>query len=430
MFDRGFIGGDLYLEGAFKAMNLYTQEGKIAAISGEVFPCRETVDCRNLKILPGFIDPHVHFALSLGEFTSADDFESGSIAAAYGGVTTFIDFLDPAMKAGDFKDHFARRRAQAGKSRVDYSFHTTLGHYEGDLSPLIEDSLEAGLTSIKIFTTYSDSGRDCPPDVIEACLRTPLTILSHTEKDDLVDPHWQEVASYEASRPVRSETEEALHLANLVKATGGTLYMVHTSAGSTVAALVEDHPDLLGKHLFLETCPQYLHLNSEAFKGESGRLFLLAPPLRSPGEQALLKSLFHHIDTIGTDHCPFMREEKLRYPEASRVPKGVGGIEYAFLLLFDLFGDEVIPRFTANPARIFHLEDKGTLEVGKDADLNLFDPGGRTTVDSGHSRSDYSPYGGKTLRGRIQATYLRGEPLVTDGVLKPSRGRFIRRRLK
>ncbi len=430
MFDRGFIGGDLYLEGAFKAMNLYTEEGKIAAISRDLLPCRETVDCQGLKVLPGFIDPHVHFALSLGEFTSADDFESGSIAGAYGGVTTFIDFLDPAMRAGDFKDHFARRRAQALKSRVDYSFHTTLGHYEGDLSPLIEDSLEAGLTSIKIFTTYSDSGRDCPPPVIEACLRSPLTILSHTEKDALVDPHWQEVASYEASRPARSETEEALHLADLVRATGGTLYMVHTSAGSTVAALAENHTDLLGKHLFLETCPQYLHLDTDAFKGESGRLFLLAPPLRSPGEQALLRSLFRHIATIGTDHCPFMKAEKLRYPEASRVPKGIGGIEYAFLLLYDLFGDEVIPRFTANPAAIFHLENKGTLETGKDADLNLFDPSGTTLVEGGHSRSDYSPYQGRTLKGSLRATYLRGEPLVKEGILYPSQGRFIRRRLK
>ncbi|OPL08207.1 MAG: hypothetical protein AVO33_01500 [delta proteobacterium ML8_F1] len=429
MFERGFVGGDLYLEGAFKTMNLYTDQGKIAAISGERLPCRETVDCRGLKVLPGFIDPHVHFALNLGEFTSADDFESGSISGAFGGVTTFIDFLDPVLEAEAFHEKLAQRKLFAQASRVDYSFHTTLGHFSGDVQPLINASLAAGLTSVKVFTTYSESRRDCPKPVIEALLRSPLTVLSHTEKDDLVDPDWLETATYEASRPVKSETLEALALADLVEKTGGSLYMVHTSAGSTVKALEEHYGHLLGRQFFLETCPQYLHLNRDCFKGKEGPLYLLAPPLRSPGEQALLKDRFSSIYSIGTDHCPFMRAEKLRYPEASKVPKGIGGIEYSFLLLYELFGDEVIDRFTSHPATLFHLKHKGALRVGMDADLNLLDPQGTTLAGRGHSKSDYSPYEGKNLKGRIRATYLRGEPLVIGDRLYPSQGNFLRRRL-
>lgn len=429
MYDLGLLNGNLYIDGKYENKNLYIKDEKIAAISSDVFPCLKTVDIDGKSILPGFIDPHVHFKLNLGEFESADDFKSGSIAAAFGGITTFIDFLDPIYNNNEFKSKLDNRLSLASSSYIDYSFHTTLGNYHDDVATLKDLSLQAGLTSIKVFTTYSESNRRCDIKVIESLLGTPLTILSHSENDEIVKSDWSSVRDYELSRPVESETSQVMILANLVKKTGGKLYIVHTSAGSTLEMLSENYPEILGKHLFIESCPHYFNLSKDNFALPDGRLYLLAPPLRSKDEKEKLLNNFDSINTIGTDHCPFTSKEKFRYEDADKVPKGIGSIEFSFVLMYSIFGDKVIDEFTKNPAEIFGLKGKGTLEIGTDADMVVFDPKGKTVISSGHSKCDYSPYEGYEAKGSIESTMIRGEFVIKDKKLLKTKGRFIRRSL-
>lgn len=429
MYSLGLVNGEVYIEGQFYKCNVYIQSEKIVEITEKLKSAKQMVDCSGLKILPGFIDPHVHMALDLGEFRSADDFETGTKAAAFGGVTTILDFLAPINSQADYQHVLRQRMSEAEKACIDYSFHLTLGHFKNvnEIPELMSQAYNSGLNSVKIFTTYSDSDRKCSDAVIAEILKTDMLLMAHSENDDLVDSDYESVSTFEKSRPVISEISEVAKLAEMAAYEEGCLYLVHTSAGSTVEMVAERFADYLGKRIFLESCPHYYHLNRDSFKGTDGRKFLLAPPLRSEEEQNRLRKNLLHISTIGTDHCPFMLEEKMKYDKASKIPKGIGGIEYSFLLMHHLYGDEVIEQFTCRPARIFGLTHKGCIDLGMDADLVLFDPKGLTLVDSGHSACDYSPYEGMELRGTIVSTLLRGHFIVENGVFIGGEGKFIRR---
>ena len=305
-----------------------------------------------------------------------------------------------------------------------------MGNYKGLVPPLTKQSLENGITSIKVFTTYSESNRKCPIDVIESLLTSPLTILSHSEEDSLVISDWNTISDYESSRPVSSELNEIEELSQIAKKTNGNLYIVHTTCGSTLEMLQEKYSDILYKNIMIESCPQYFYLTKDYFKKENGYLYLLAPPLRSKKEQTKLKENIDNIYSIGTDHCPFMKSEKEKYPLASKVPKGLGSIEYSFLLMHNLFGDKIIEKMSKNPAKAFHLKNKGEIKVGKDADLFILNPNNKTTITSGHSKSDYSPYEGIKLNGEIVSTISRGEFVIKEQQLIKHKGMFIRRNLK
>jgi len=167
------------------------------------------------------------------------------------------------------------------------------------------------------------------------------------------------------------------------------------------------------------------------YKRDDGRLFLLAPPLRSKKEQEKLRKNIDLIHTIGTDHCPFTKEEKYRYSEVSKVPKGIGGIEYSFSLMYNLFGTSIIDKFTVNPAKIHGLyPQKGVIQEDSDADLVIFDPNRELTIDAGHSKSDYSPYEGIKVRGVVESTILRGQFLVKERkfVGKDVKGTYLKRK--
>jgi len=152
MYDLGILNGKLYLDGIFINANVYVKSGKIVDISTNYLQCKKEVDATGKFVLPGFIDPHVHFELNSGKYTSVDDFESGSISALFGGVTTIIDFLDPISKLEELEYAFKNRLSAAKKSYVDYSFHATLGNFSGDLSALFKEIKEFGTKSVKVFT--------------------------------------------------------------------------------------------------------------------------------------------------------------------------------------------------------------------------------------------------------------------------------------
>ncbi|MHA1304250.1 MAG: dihydroorotase [Candidatus Heimdallarchaeaceae archaeon] len=439
MYKLGLINGNVYRDGSFTRENIYIEDGVIKVIvpQTEILRCETTIDCTDRLILPGFIDPHVHLNLDLGEFKSVDDYESGSIAAAFGGITTFIDFLEPIKYVSEFEEMLKQKMIEAKVSHIDYSFHTTVGNFKDQAKELVNKTLEKGLPSIKLFTTYSDSDRRISYEKLKELLncsaRSNVLILVHAENDEIIKQAEinDTIEEYELSRPAKAEIVEIEKLAELVKETGGKMYIVHLTCGTSIEMLKTNYTELLGRKILIESCPQYFLLTKDLYQNENGRLYLLAPPLRSSKEQQKLRENIESVHTIGTDHCPFKKEEKLRYHEVSKVPKGLGGIEFSFPLMYHLFGTKVIDKFTINPAKIHGLfPKKGIIQEGSDADIVIFDPVKEMVIDSGHSKSDYSPYEGLRVKGVVESTIIRGEFLVKErefvgGTVK---GKFLKRK--
>ena len=427
MFDLGIINGRVYFGKEYRVTNVYVKAGKIAEISKELFECERVLDATKKIVLPGFIDSHVHFALKVGEFESADDFESGSKTAAYGGITTFLDFTDPIFHHDEFRDALEKRKKEAENACIDYSFHATVGDFKGDPDVLKILCKAEGINSIKVFTTYSESNRRCSYEMIEKLFDEEMTLMAHCEEEDLLKKRWESPATYEKARPVMAERSAAMHMADIAERRKSRLYIVHISSGSTLDMIKLKHPAQIGKSIFLESCPHYFYLSDVKLSNIDGNLYLLTPPLRGGKELMRLRSSIGLIDTISTDHCPFMSEEKMKYDMAYQVPMGIGGVEHSFPLMFNLFGDAIIPKFTSKPAEIFGLKNKGEIKVGKDADLVIFDSSLSNTIKESHSKADYTVYEGLKIRGKISATISRGHIVMENDQFFGGQGQFIRR---
>ncbi len=421
-----------YIDGAFRMTDLYIDKGRIRHITNERLHAESVYDAEGDLVIPGLVDPHVHISLEVGSHKSADDFRTGSLAAAFGGVTTIIDFLDPVDNTCDFEKEFARRRNLAKESLVDYAFHATIKDLREDPETFVEAIRKKGIVTLKLFTTYSETDRRTKDKTIKRLL--PLSKdrrflpLAHIEADRLI--RLDEAFTHEdlpTSRPARSETEEALKLARLVEETGGYLYMVHLSSGKTLERLKELHPTLLGKHFFIESCPQYFAFDEDKLKGGEGKLFTFAPPLRTNKEQELLHARFSHVDTIGTDHCPFLREEKMRAERLSAMPLGIGGVEHAFDVMYHYFGMEAIERMSVRPAKIHGLfPKKGAIREGSDADLFVYKLE-KGKIDTFHGGSDHTVYEGHPRKGRLRTTISKGRFVVRDGKAKETQGEYLER---
>lgn len=429
MFDKRIIHGNVYIDSQFRKTNVYITDEKIAKITSDLLPAETTIDATLKFVIPGLIDPHTHFALDLGLHQSSDDFRSGSLAALYGGVTTIIDFLEPTGNAIDLEKAFHTRVEQAKYCKCDYLFHATIKNPDGDIEEYVQKMLELGMHSLKCFTTYSNSGRRTfDSDIIKLLKlseKYKFLLLVHVEDDDLIDlnPKFK-YSDLTVSRPSFSETNEAVKLAEYVRKYGGYLYMVHLSSGITLSRLHSEFSDLLNKRFFIESCPQYFTLTNELFKQSDGFLYTLAPPLRSKEEKNLLISLIDHVHTIGTDHCPFKREEKT-HALLKDIPLGIGGVETSFYLLFHLFKEKIIDKMTINIALLHHLFKKGIIEEGADADLVVYrkQPG---FIDYLHSRCDYTPYRGMKRDQFITDVLLRGKQVISAGEYVISRGKLLK----
>lgn len=420
MYDLGITGGKVYIKGELVKTNLYINNDHIVAYNTSIMPCKDRYRVDGCLVFPGIVDPHVHFELGLNN-TSADDFYTGSITAAYGGVTTFIDFLDPVSNSNDLSDAFRKRMSLATKSMIDYKFHATVMNPEGDVDAIVDRMKWLGMNSLKLFTTYSDSGRRTYDPEIHQLLkrsREGFVVLAHIEKDDMItmEDHYT-ARDLPLSRPPEAETLEALHLAQMVEDTGGKLYMVHNSYGKTLEQLLEKYEAIMGKRFIVESCPQYFWLDDSKLEGEDADFYTCAPPLRSRESVEYLRKMIKKVNTIGTDHCPFMRKEK-EGKLLKDMAMGIGSIEHAFSLMYTLFGDYAIKKMSINPAKVFGMyPQKGSLKLGTHADIMIYDPSEKRVIHRDHSASDLAPYAGIEVQGKVVGTLCRGQFVIKDGEL-------------
>ncbi len=293
---------------------------------------------------------------------------------------------------------------------------------------MINEGLKCGISSIKLFTTYSNTDRRTYDDYIFELLKLSkmynVRVVIHSENDSLVN-YSKEILikDHEKSRNTLCETTEVLKLAQMARVSDGNLYIVHVSAGTTADIIsVEYAKELKNGNIIMESCPHYFIMNSDLYEKKKGYLYTMTPPLRPEKDRVLLCECIDEISTIGTDHCPFTAKMK-EHKYTSETPMGIGGIKYSFLNMYTDFGEKVIDKFTSNPAKAYNMYPrKGTLIVGADADMVIFDE-----TAEGVIKDKESLYNERKIKGAIERVYLGGNIAVSEGKYLGSEGKYIKR---
>lgn len=429
MYDLGIVNGRIYLGGSWFEGNVYVRNGRIATLSAAFFPARHEHDAEGWMVLPGFIDPHVHFAMTAGKYATVDTFASGSAAAALGGVTTYIDFLDCAGSVTALDQLYRERRKAAENSVVDYGFHAAAVDPQDSPLAMMRAAKKMGMPTMKLYTTYGNcrSSDAFIESLLELSPNERVRILVHAENDSMLRQGRVRVSEHALSRPVAAELTEMVKLAEMAMYRDGWLYLVHVSCGTSVKRLYDLYGTHWGRNLILESAPHYFCLTADSYARSDAWMFTMTPPLRSPAEASLLAEQIDRIQVIGSDHCSFAETDK-KQEFTGDVPMGIGGVQYSFPLLFQKFGEKMIDKFTKNVAQVHGLyPDKGSLLPGSDADIVIYEQTGSTSIS--HRGAGYSPYEGMAISGRVRDTVSRGRFVVRHGVLVGGQGRYVARRL-
>jgi dihydropyrimidinase len=432
------------------------RDGKIAAIAQEIprDNAAKVIDAAGKFVFPGGIDVHTHLDMPFGGTTSADDFESGTRAAAFGGTTTLIDF------AIQYKGQTLRTaldtwmRKAEGKAVSDYSFHciiTDLGSAQLDeMNALVRE----GVTSFKLFMAYPGVFMLDDATIFRALRATGKNgglVCMHAENGGAIDVIVQQALAdgkkapkYHAlTRPTTAEAEATARAIALAEMAGSPVYIVHMSCNDALEKVREARDR--GLPVYGETCPQYLYLSIENFDapGFEGAKYVFTPPLREKWHQEKLWNGLKrdHLQVVSTDHCPFcFKEQKeLGRDDFTKIPNGGPGIEHRMSLIYS--GGVAAGRFSVNrfvelvattPAKLFGLYPrKGTIAVGSDADLVIFDPQRKHTISAKthHMRVDYSMFEGIEVTGMPQTVLSRGRVLVDGNKFlgRAGSGQFLRR---
>lgn len=435
----------------FKA-DVAVTNGKIVAVGTDLDSsnAKEIVDASGKYVLPGAIDAHTHLAMPFGGTISSDDYYAGTRAAACGGTTTVFDFV--LQDFGETMVDAVKRRDAlcAGNAAVDYAFHVAVKDVSGELINSIEDAVKYGVPSFKVFMVYDFGVTDGVfYQVLEKAKECGALISVHAENNEMVN---MLVARYLSegktdawyhymSRPEFVEAEADIRAIQWAKSLNSPLYIVHLANKQGVEAVTKARDE--GYTIYAETCPQYLEFTSDVYKREDGRNFVCSPPMKGEeSRQALWDAIIRgDIATIATDHCPFQSYEKdWGKDDFSKIPNGCAGIEnmYPYMLSAANTGKisftKAVELCSANPAKIFGCKDKGSLSVGKDADIVIYDPTVDFTItnDKMHSDCDHTIWEGVKLKGYPVKTYSRGKLVFDSGefVGEKGWGSFVKRSLK
>lgn len=439
----------------FKA-DIAVKDEKIVAIGTDLQPDANTtvVDASNKLVLPGAIDGHTHLAMPFGGTISTDDYYAGTRSAACGGTTTVFDFALQAI--GEPMDETIKRRRAIADSdvAVDYSFHIGVCDVTNDdMLNSMEKAMELGVPSFKVFMVY-DFGVDDGSffKVLVKAKEIGALVGVHAENRDVnnvliaqylkegkTDAWWHYMSKNE-----EVEGEADVRAINLAKMAGTSLYIVHLADKMGVEAVKQARDE--GYPIFAETCPQYLYFTNEVYKRERARDFVCSPPMKNQESQDAIWTAISSgdITTVATDHCPFTMAEKdwgITKPDGTpgnftTIPNGCAGVEnmYPYMLSEANKGrisfNKAVELCATNPAKLFGLDHlKGSLEVGLDADIVIYDKDKNFTItnDKMHGDTDHTIWEGVDVKGYPVATYSRGKLVFKDGefVGKKGDGKFI-----
>lgn len=457
-FDVVIRGGRIATASDVTACDVGIRGGRIAALADSLPRGREEIDASGKLVLPGGVDAHCHFDQPMTDGSRmADDFESGTVSAACGGTTTVIPFACQ-MKGGTLRDAVADYHSRAeGKPVIDYAFHLIVSDpTEQVLGQELPALINDGYTSFKVYMTYDDLKLSDGEllRVLALARREGAMTMIHAENADCIG--WLterlELAGRTAPRyhaesrpPVveREATHRAISLAELVDV---PVLIVHVSGGEAAEQIARAQHK--GLRVYAETCPQYLFLTAADLEldGFDGAKCVCSPP---PRDRAAQESVWAGLQSgvfqvFSSDHAPFRFDDPKGKKNAgeeapfTKVPNGIPGVETRLPLLFSEgvgTGRIELTRFVeltaTNPAKIYGLYPrKGTIAIGADADIAIWDPEREVTItnDILHHNVDYTPYEGRTVRGWPERVLSRGETVVRDGAVtaKPGRGEFLK----
>jgi dihydropyrimidinase len=446
--------GKLILPEGERRGDILLADEKIQAIKPDL-PAQgveRVIDAEGCVVLPGVIDPHTHIVLDTGIYKTVDDWEIGTRTAACGGVTTVVDFATQ-FPGQDVRQALAARQAEiGGLAQIDYGLHmmlTKLPELDSQLDRWMAQLLADGINSVKVYTTYRPNyyqEDDALLRVFRSAAARDLVVMIHCENDALVSAARERLvragktslAYHGAARPPLAEAEAANRSLFLGRAAGNPrIYIVHCSVSDTVTEVTKaarDHQKGIA-----ETTIQYLTLDERVYTGPHPEWGIMQPPLRAPEEKAKLwaQIVSGEIATVCTDHCDYSISQKREHAEFTKTPGGIPGLETMLPLMATggvaegrITWSRLAEVMSGNAARIFGLKNKGSLAVGKDADVVIYDPRPSVTIraESLHNAAGYTPYDGMTAQGAVRDVFVRGRQLVDEGRFHPAVGwgRFTR----
>ena len=448
-------GGKIVSDKITYFSDIKVDSGKIVEI-GENLESKdcEIVDVSGSYIIPGGIDTHTHFDLDTGTTITADDFISGTKAAIAGGTTTILDFATQSkgksLKAGLEEWHHKARN----KAYCDYGFHMAITDWSDSVCDEMDEMIKQGVSSFKLYMAYKGT-LQVDDSIIYKALEKSKNIGAiigfHCENGDLVcelvDKNLKEnhiSPQYHAtSRPPMLEAEATSRLMKIAELTKSKVCVVHLSCKESLDEVLKAKER--GVDVVVETCPQYLLLNEDKYKlgGFEGAKYVMSPPLRNVKNNDILwKALAQNqIDTIGTDHCSFnyKKQKELGIDDFSKIPNGAPGVEHRVGLLYT-YGvstnkislNRMVELLSTKPAKIYGLyPQKGTIEVGSDADLVVLNPNKTKVIKAENQvqNVDYTPYENYRLNCEIERVYLRGKEVSRNGKIIDNfpTGKYLKR---
>lgn len=418
--------------------DVLVRNGKIADVSPSIkhYPSGSTIiEAAGKYIIPGGVDPHVHFALQVSQGRTFDDFRSGSLAALSGGTTTIIDFITP-LPEENLLEAFAKRKKEARDIFVDYALHTSVTSWRESIPDELRKCKDKGISSVKVYMAYTDSIGLPAEDiekVAEVVADLNMVLLVHCEDDGIIKASQKELIAagkttahyHPQSRPSEAEEKAVEKILEIAARTPCQLYIVHVSLAKSALMIAKAKESKIS--VMAETCPQYLLLDDSCYDKavEKAANYVLSPPLRSA---ANAKDLWPYMsrgifDTVGTDHCTFssMQKNNASIKNFTDIPNGLAGVRNRLPLLYyygvvqNRFSLKDFVRLTStNAAKIFGLYPrKGIIATGADADIVIFNPNEKYTIDTPDNKfeADFCAYKGLTA-SNLPETVIKSGRIV------------------